>query len=400
MRTLAGAEGSAVSTQFGYFLIADITGYTGYLSSSELDHAQQTLTALLNLLIKQTKPPLVISRLAGDAVISYGLREGFLQGQTFVETLEQTYVAFRRAIELMVHNTTCPCNACRNIGALDLKFFVHYGEFAVQKLDAHDELVGSDVNLLHRLLKNHVTECTGLRAYTLYTDAAIHQLGLDDSLPTLIRQDEEYEHLGTVTAWVQDMHPVWESRRRQPQIVVTAERELAHFTTDIELPPEVVWDYLMQPDHMVVLAGGERMALSGRKGGRVDTGAVFECFHGGQIVRQIVVEWHPFEMMTVQIPMDLPIPVKGVSIFMELKLEPIEGGTRFTQTFSKASGPVAGRVMAEMGLLQTVKRGDADMARFKAHVEADAAEHRPVVAAAAPPAEGDVRAAALASLSQ
>ena len=389
-----------MSTQFGYFLIADITGYTGYLSSSELDHAQQTLTALLNLLIKQTKPPLVISRLAGDAVISYGLREGFLQGQTFVETLEQTYVAFRRAIELMVHNTTCPCNACRNIGALDLKFFVHYGEFAVQKLDAHDELVGSDVNLLHRLLKNHVTECTGLRAYTLYTDAAIHQLGLDDSLPTLIRQDEEYEHLGTVTAWVQDMHPVWESRRRQPQIVVTAERELAHFTTDIELPPEVVWDYLMQPDHMVVLAGGERMALSGRKGGRVDTGAVFECFHGGQIVRQIVVEWHPFEMMTVQIPMDLPIPVKGVSIFMELKLEPIEGGTRFTQTFSKASGPVAGRVMAEMGLLQTVKRGDADMARFKAHVEADAAEHRPVVAAAAPPAEGDVRAAALASLSQ
>jgi uncharacterized protein YndB with AHSA1/START domain len=395
---LAGAKGSAVSTQFGYFLIADITGYTGYLSSSELDHAQQTLTALLNLLIKQTKPPLVISRLAGDAVISYGLREGFLQGQTFVETLEQTYVAFRRAVELMVRNTTCPCNACRNIGALDLKFFVHYGEFAVQKLDAHDELVGSDVNLLHRLLKNHVTECTGLRAYTLYTDAAIHQLGLDDSLPALIRQDEEYEHLGTVTAWIQDMHPVWESRRGEPQIVITPDKELAHFTTEIALPPEVVWDYLVQPEHMVVLAGAERMALKDRKRGRVDTGTVYECFHGGMVVREVVVEWHPFSMMTVQIPMDLPIPVKGVSIFMELKLDPTEEGTRFTQTFSKASGPVAGRVMAEMGLMQMLKRGDADMARFKAHVEADAAEHRPTVDAGAP-AEGEVRAAALASLS-
>ncbi len=31
----------------GYFLIADITGYTRYLSKSELEHAQQTLTALL-----------------------------------------------------------------------------------------------------------------------------------------------------------------------------------------------------------------------------------------------------------------------------------------------------------------------------------------------------------------
>jgi hypothetical protein len=389
-----------MSTQYGYFLIADITGYTGYLSSSELDHAQQTLTALLNLLIKQTKPPLVISRLAGDAVISYGLREGFLQGQTFVETLEQTYVAFRRAIELMVRNTTCPCNACRNIGALDLKFFVHYGEFAVQKLDAHNELVGSEVNLLHRLLKNHVTECTGLKAYTLYTDAAIRQLGLEESRPGLIRQDEEYEHLGTVSVWVQDMHPVWEAHRKEPQTIIPQDRELAHFTAEIELPPEVLWDYLVQPEHMVVLAGGDRMALSGRKRGRVDTGAVFECFHGDRIVRQIVVEWHPFELMTVQIPMDLPIPVKGVSVFMELRLVPLEGGTRFTQTFSKASGAIAGRVIAEMGLMQVLKTGEADMARFKAHVEADAAAHRAKPAPTITPTEGEVRAAALASLSQ
>ena len=91
-------EETAVSTQHGYFLIADITGYTQYLNASELEHAQQTLTALLNLLISRTKPPLIISRLAGDAVISYGLRDAFLQGQTFVEMLEDTYVGFRRAM--------------------------------------------------------------------------------------------------------------------------------------------------------------------------------------------------------------------------------------------------------------------------------------------------------------
>src|SRR4051812_19755187 len=112
-----------MATQFGYFLIADITGYTQYLSESELDHAQKTLTALLNLLINHTKPPLIISRLAGDAVISYGLRGSFVGGQTFAEILEETYVSFRQQIELMVHNTTCQCNACRNIGSLDLKFF-------------------------------------------------------------------------------------------------------------------------------------------------------------------------------------------------------------------------------------------------------------------------------------
>lgn len=364
-----------MAVQHGYLLVADITGYTGYLSGSELEHAQQTLTALLNLLIEHTKPPLVISRLAGDAVISYGLGEGFLLGQTFIETLEQTYVAFRRAIELMVRNTTCPCNACRNIVGLDLKFFVHFGEFAIQKLDAHDELVGSDVNLLHRLLKNHVTEATGLKAYTLFTDAAVRQLGLETS--GLIHQEESYEHLGTVTCWVQDMHPVWEARRKEPQIVITPARTLAKFSADIALPPVVVWDYLLQADHMVVLAGAERMAIVGRNRGRVDNGTVYECYHGGRTVSEIIVEWHPFELMTLLIPMDLPIPVKGVTILMELKLEPTAGGTRFTQTFSKASGPIAGRLVGEMGLKAMLKTGEADMLRFKTHLEADAASRRP-----------------------
>jgi hypothetical protein len=154
-------------TQEGYLLIADITGYTQYLSKSELEHAQETLAALLELLVDRTRPPLVISRLAGDAVISYGLRQNFFEGQTFVEMLEDTYVAFRKALERMILNTTCRCNACANLSSLDLKFFCHFGAFGIQRIGDRQELVGSDVNLIHRLLKNHVAEKPGFRAYTL-----------------------------------------------------------------------------------------------------------------------------------------------------------------------------------------------------------------------------------------
>ena len=182
----------------GCLLIADITGYTAYLSDSELEHAQETLSELLELLIEHTRPPLIISRLAGDAVISYALGDGFSQGQTFVEMLEDTYVAFRRAIELMVLNNTCRCNACANVSNLDLKFFVHYGQFGRQQLSAHDELVGSDVNLIHRLLKNHVVEETGFGAYTLFTDAAIQSMGLEEAGATMTPLTEEYDHLGQV----------------------------------------------------------------------------------------------------------------------------------------------------------------------------------------------------------
>ena len=155
--------------QQGYMLIADITGYTMYLSQSELEHAQRVLQTLLELLIEHTKPPMRISNLEGDAVFSYSLQGIALQGQTFVEMIENTYVAFRRAIDLMVMNNTCKCNACANISTLDLKFFIHHGTYGIQRLGGHDELVGSDVNLIHRLHR-----CVGQREEIRCVNVVFH----------------------------------------------------------------------------------------------------------------------------------------------------------------------------------------------------------------------------------
>lgn len=384
-----------VSTRLGYFLIADITGYTQYLGASELEHAQQTLTALLNLLIHDTRPPLVISRLAGDAVISYGLSDNFLTGQTFAETIEDTYVDFRRAIERMVHNTTCPCNACRNIGSLDLKFFVHHGEFAVQKLDAHDELVGSDVILIHRLLKNHVTEATGFRAYTLFTDAALRKLGLGTE--GLVAHEESYENFGTVAVWIEDMHPVWEEKRRLTAVTIPPDRELLRVSAEIDMPRERVWDYLVQPQHYMVLLAATHLDVSGKNGGRVAVGSVFQCYHGDAIIPLTVLEWQPFERMVVEYVS--PVPIKGVMGLTELRLEETATGTRLTQIFGKSSGPLLGRMMSDAGLKSSAKEFQRDIEAFKAHVEADFAQHPNDGLVMAPIAEAEVGAAARASLS-
>ena len=102
----------------GYLAITDITGYTAYLNESELEHAQDSLSTLLNLLIDQTKPPLTISRLEGDAVISFAIDGSILQSQSIVDLIDATYSAFKQALERMVLNTTCTCNACRNIPRL------------------------------------------------------------------------------------------------------------------------------------------------------------------------------------------------------------------------------------------------------------------------------------------
>ena len=44
-------------TQTGFVLMADISGYTAFLGESELEHARETLTSLLEVLVDRARPP-------------------------------------------------------------------------------------------------------------------------------------------------------------------------------------------------------------------------------------------------------------------------------------------------------------------------------------------------------
>ncbi len=351
----------------GYLLIADITGYTMYLSQSELDHAQEILTVLLELLLDHTRLPLVLSRLAGDAVISYGLNDNFYKGQTFLEVIENTYLAFRKAIEQMILNNTCRCKACANISSLDLKFFIHYGAFAIQHIVDHDELVGSDVNLLHRLLKNHVMEQASLSAYTLYTSQAIEHLNLPGQVETLIPLEETYEHLGTVQIWIKDMHTVWEQKHAAMSVVIPPDQVLGQYETVIAMPRERVWDYLTQPETLNSLIRAERLEVSHLSDGRVDAGTVYQCIHGKRTTPLTVLEWLPFERILMQCAM----PIPGCNGLMEIRLVPSPNGTRLFQMFSKTRGPLLGRLANDLMMKGMAKKFKEDLNSFRDAIEAD-----------------------------
>jgi hypothetical protein len=287
-------------SQDGYLLIADITGYTAFLRESELEHAKDSLRSLLDLLIEQTKPPLRISRLEGDAVISYAPQGSFRQGQTLVELIEATYVEFRRALDLMVLNTTCNCLACRNIGNLDLKFFVHYGTFVLEPLPAYTELIGSDVNLIHRLTKNTVTEKTGFHAYVLYTRAAVEQLDIPEMVEDLMVHVESYDDVGEVTSYLLDMHPIWENMKHGYHTAVSPEGAVFILERKFKQPPLVMWEYLTNPKYRSILYGSDQQELKELKQGRVNNGSVYVCSHGKNQVQQTIMDWHPFEQYTVK----------------------------------------------------------------------------------------------------
>ena len=328
------------SASQGFLVVADITGYTAYLSHSELEHAQDVLKTLLELMIDHAKSPLVLSGLEGDAVFSYTIDSERFEGQAFVEMIELTYVAFKRAIDLMVMNTTCKCNACANINALDLKFFVHHGEFVVQELAGGEELVGSDVNLIHRVMKNRIREETGFKAYTFYTDNAIDHLGLDGFRDGLSPYIDDFSDVGQISGWLVDMMPMWEKQKAQPGLTIDEEKGI-RFVEEYPLPPEVVWGYLTNPEYRAIFSNVKKQVTSGSRDGRVGPGTVYECVHGGNSVStNTVLEWQPF----TRIVTDDTI-TRRLRFLVTFDIESTDHGARVTKTHGPLRGPMVDKIL-------------------------------------------------------
>lgn len=188
----------------GYLVLADITGYTSFVAKTEIEHADLAVSLLLEAVIEKLSGLLTVSKLEGDAVCTYVEDSKLVNGEALLGLIDQTYLAFRNQAESLYVNATCACRACQAIPTLDLKFMVHHGEFIIQQIAGIKDLMGTDVNLVHRLMKNHVTETTGWQGYALFTDQSLEQMQLEKG--GLVQQVETYDHLGDVLTFVMDMH--------------------------------------------------------------------------------------------------------------------------------------------------------------------------------------------------
>lgn len=311
-----------MESQQGYLILADITGYTAYLAGAELTHAQDVLADLLEGIVGQFQPALILSKLEGDAVFSYTPPGRLSRDEALLEILESTYLAFRDRVEGILRRTTCQCNACLSIPNLDLKFIVHFGEYIPQKVAGVIELVGSDVNLAHRLLKNHVGEATGWRAYILLTEAALKRMNLQ--LENLHEHEENYDHLGGVKTYTIDLHRRYQEMLEARRVQVSPESADLVFSRLIAAPPVVVWDWLNDIQKRLKWEQFDDIRPFVRPAGRMGAGARNHCAHGKNVVTETVLDWRPFEYYTVEYPM-------GVQ---SRYLQPGPEGTQLTINFN------------------------------------------------------------------
>ena len=137
--------------QKGYLVTANISGYEEFLTQAELEHAQSIVNDLLNTIIDDIRHPLIFSKSEGSSIFLYSPEGSFVQGQTFLEVIENLYCTFARTLETMSRNTVCPCQACQLMSRLDLRFIVHYGAFSLTEIDGQHDLTGPDVMILRHL---------------------------------------------------------------------------------------------------------------------------------------------------------------------------------------------------------------------------------------------------------
>jgi hypothetical protein len=286
----------------GYLLLADISGYTRFLTGTELEHAQSIIRELIMLVRERLTPPMHFVKAEGDAVFCYADGAVFADGERLIELIEVCYFDFVNRLSNMSRNTTCTCAACASIGSLDLKFMCHYGAFVVDREQAGVDLAGPDVILVHRLLKNTVGERTGLAAYAVLTDACLQRLELAFEMPL---HAEHYESFGVTTVGVHDLKPVLAEMQADRRRYVGPEDADFAFSVEVPVPPVEAWHYYVNPVErqrwICRYFSKEPDSATRNAKGRIGTGAAMHCSHGPGTARWEFVDWQPYASVTHEV---------------------------------------------------------------------------------------------------
>ena len=59
-------------TDHGYLILADVSGFTAFVTTTELEHGSEIIAALLDEVVGHLSPPLEIQEIEGDAVFALG----------------------------------------------------------------------------------------------------------------------------------------------------------------------------------------------------------------------------------------------------------------------------------------------------------------------------------------
>ena len=135
--------------------IPDISGFTNFVQTTEVEHSQHVISELLEVLIDANTQEMRLAEIEGDALFFYK-EEELPSQEKLLAQIETMFTAFYSHLKLLETNRICPCNACASAPKLQLKIVAHCGNLQFIEVKENRKPFGQEVIEAHRLLKNSI----------------------------------------------------------------------------------------------------------------------------------------------------------------------------------------------------------------------------------------------------
>jgi hypothetical protein len=197
-----------VSENQALIFIPDISGFTRFVNNTEIQHSQHIIEELIEVILQSNDLDMKVSEIEGDAILFYRLGDAPTPDEIGRQT-KKMFFSFHNFLQIIERDTLCQCGACRTASNLTLKFILHYGEIGISKIRKHTKLMGKNVILVHRLMKNDLkSDEYLLMTHDYISHHSNEKMDKHFSWSEVCDGMMNYEHIGDVEFKYVDLSPL------------------------------------------------------------------------------------------------------------------------------------------------------------------------------------------------
>ena len=159
-----------------FLFIPDISGFTEFVNSTEIEHGQHIISELLEIIIASNKLKMTVSEVEGDAVLFYKY-EQVPSIEDIIKQSETIFLNFHNHLQGYEVERICQCGACSTASELSVKMVAHACEIGFTSVNNVKKPYGADLVTVHKLLKTGIDE----REYLLISIQYFDILKMDEN---------------------------------------------------------------------------------------------------------------------------------------------------------------------------------------------------------------------------
>lgn len=180
-----------------FFCVPDITGFTKFIATADISFSSEVIPSLLRKLIDCNILNMKIGEIEGDAIFFY--KTGRLPPVSRVaKQCKDFYKCFSDFIESLEREDPENYNKYLADSQLGLKIIIHHGHISTSNIKGRIKLLGEDVIIAHKLLKNSIEDYN----YILLTEKYLSRIQNRANLEKWFHWEklhtgmESYEYIG------------------------------------------------------------------------------------------------------------------------------------------------------------------------------------------------------------